>query len=141
MKIEDFFEKAKKDAETDKTNLDIESLNLPYTEFEYIKLNSGYKFKLNEFKNKYNVLKKWKSDYYLGHQPKEVYEENPFDIKVRKAELNTYLDSDIDLQDLQKKIFYYEEMCSLSERMIKVLDNKKWNIKNAIADRVYKQGL
>ena len=49
MKIEDFLEKAEIDAKTDETSLDSESIGLPYTEFEYIKLNSGYKFKLNEF--------------------------------------------------------------------------------------------
>ena len=141
MRIEDFLDKAEEDSKTDEVNLDIESINLTYTEYEYIKLNSSYKVKLNECKNKYNVLKKWKRDYYLGLQPKEVYDEAPFDLKIRKNDVNIYIEADPELQSIQKKIFYYEEMCSLSDKMIKILDNKKWNIKNAIADRVYKQGL
>ena len=141
MKIEDFLEKAEIDAKTDETSLDSESIGLPYTEFEYMKLYSSYKFKLNECKNEYNTLKKWKRDYYLGLQPKEVYDKKPFELKIRKNDLSIYIESDPDLQKIQKKIFYYEELCSLSEQMKKIFDNKKWNIKNAIADRVYKQGL
>ena len=143
MNYDEFWKEVERDLRVDGEHLDTYSIDTPYKIFKYIKLQNTYKAALTKAKNEYKTQIKWKRDYYLGLQPKEVYDETPFDanLKIRKADLSIYLDADKDIQELNDKITYYETLHEACEKVIKTLRDSSWNVKHAIEDRLYKQGL
>ena len=141
MTRDEFLEMMEKDLTIESDNLDLFSINTPYLIAKYIKERSRFKGNLIHSKNKYANLKKWKRDYYLGLQPKSVYDDQPFDLKIRKTDVDIYLETDTDLQELYGKVEFYEDLCDSCNHVLKALELSGWNIKNAIADRNFKHGI
>ncbi len=141
MTRDDFLEMMENDLTIDADQLDLFSINTPYLVGKYIKERSRFRGNLLHFKNKYSNLKKWKRDYYLGLQPKDVYDKEPFDLKIRKTDVDIYLETDTDLQELHGKVELYEDLCESCNYVLKALEQSGWNIKNAIADRNFKHGI
>ena len=48
----------------------------------------------------YKVMYRMKWEYYTGKANPEIYRDKPFDLKVLKADVGIYLDSDGELQQL-----------------------------------------
>ena len=72
-------------------------------------------------------------EYYTGKADPEVYVENPFPKKIRdKDTLQKYLDADEKLSNVCLKIDYYETMLNYLESILKVIQNRTYQIKNAI---------
>jgi hypothetical protein len=56
----------------------------------------------------------------------------PFSLKVLKSDLNYYLESDDHIAELQLKIDYQKEKVTFLDSIIKQLNGRSWEIKNAI---------
>jgi hypothetical protein len=141
MTRDKFLEMIERDLTIESDNLDLFSINTPYLVGKYLKERSRFKGNLIHAKNKYVNLKKWKRDYYLGLQPKSVYDEQPFDLKIRKTDVDIYLETDVDIQELYGRVEFYEDLCDSCNYVLKALELSGWNIKNAIADRNFKHGI
>ena len=71
--------------------------------------------------------------YYSGKAEPEVYEKEPFPYKVREKDaIQRYLDSDQRLSDAELKVEYYNTMIDYLESIIKTIQNRTFQIKNAI---------
>ena len=99
----------------------------------YVKLNQDYK---NTYKLKYQ--------YYQGLLSKDELEDKGWEIqplKILKADIPVYIESDEDLQLIKNKIQLTEDKIEILENIIKTLNNRGYLIKNAIEWERFKMGL
>ena len=62
-----------------------------------------------------------------------VYVDNPFGKKIRdKDTMTKYLDADDKLKEINLKIDYYETLLNYIESILKQINNRTYQIKNAI---------
>ena len=121
------------DSKIDIDNLHTESLNIPVLHAKYYDLYNT----INLLKKKAEIQKKKirheKYEYFTGKADPEVYIDNPFPKKIRDKEtLQGYLDSDEKLSNVSLKIEYYETLLNYIESILKVIQNRTYQIKNAI---------
>ena len=88
----------------------------------------------------YNVLKRKKWEYYGGKADPEVYRDNPFDHKILKQDIPLYLESDEELIKAKQKVEYYKMCMDSCERILKQIQSRGWDIKNAIEWRKFVDG-
>ena len=120
------------DSQLDVDNLHTESTNIPALHAKYYRiLNKIILLKKME-ENKFKVLKKEKWQYYTGKADPQVYIEKPFDHKVLRQDVDKYMDADEDLIKLNSKIDYYQVMLSYLDSILKTINNRAFQIKNAV---------
>ena len=72
-------------------------------------------------------------EYFSGKADPEIYVENPFPKKIRDKEtMQKYLDADDKLSSINMKICYYDTMLYYLESILKVIQNRTYQIKNSI---------
>ena len=62
----------------------------------------------------------------------KIYASKPFDLKVLKTDLGVYISADEEIIDAENKIGYLETVVDYIKGVIKSIDNRGWDIKNAI---------
>ena len=77
--------------------------------------------------------KKW--EFYSGK------DETPFPLKILKQDISIYLDSDEELIEAKNKLEYYRDILSFLEGVLKSLNNRGFQIKNAIDWKKFTEGL
>ena len=55
-----------------------------------------------------------------------------FDLKVLKGDINIFLESDEDLSKMSLKISYFETCINYIENILKMINNRGFQVKNAI---------
>tara|TARA_Y100000289_G_scaffold45512_1_gene45539 strand:+ start:233 stop:661 length:429 start_codon:yes stop_codon:yes gene_type:complete len=120
------------DSKIDNDELHTESTKVPSLHSKYYKIYNNILVLKKGQENKYKVLRRDKWEYYSGKSSPEIYAEKPFDFKVLKADLDKYLDADDELIKCISKMEYYDMMLSYLESILKVIQNRTYQIKNAI---------
>jgi uncharacterized protein YozE (UPF0346 family) len=130
------------DAKIDPDNLHTESLNIPVLHAKYFELyNNIFLLRKKAEQQKKNIRHN-RYEYYSGKADPEVYQENPFPKKIRdKDTLQKYLDADEKLSSVCLKIDYYDTMLVYLESILKVIQNRTYQIKNAIEFMRFNAGL
>lgn len=132
MKIGDITKIIEEDSCLDKDDLARESLKIPYLQAKY------YKIFIDEFKilkgltMEYNRVKKERTLYYLGKADDQAYKDEPLDHKIMKTEVDVYLNGDEKLATLEGKMTLQKAKVDMVEAFIKSLNNRGFQIKNAI---------
>ena len=131
-----------KDAQIDPDNLHMESLNIPVLHAKYFEIyNNTFLLRKKAEQQKKNIRHN-RYEYYTGKADPEVYQENPFPKKIRdKDTLQKYLDADEKLSSVCLKIDYYDTMLVYLESILKVIQNRTYQIKNAIEFMRFNSGL
>jgi hypothetical protein len=121
------------DSKIDPDNLHTESLNIPRLHAKYFDLyNTIFLLRKKAEQQKKNIRHE-RYEYFTGKADPEVYVENPFPKKIRDKEtLQKYLDADKNLSQICLKIDYYETILNYIESILKVIQNRTYQIKNAI---------
>jgi hypothetical protein len=135
MKLENLQDQWKKDCDIDRSELGEESLKVAQLHSFYYKHFSEERLLLRKLEIDYKKLLKFKFEYYNGLTPPEVLKKmnlEPFSLKVLKSDLNYYLESDDHIAELQLKIDYQKEKVTFLDSIIKQLNGRSWEIKNAI---------
>ena len=140
------FEELKIEAREDLAILDQERLDQ-----ESFK-NQNIKPKWLEYRSRYDQLlimrradhqrmyrAKWV--YYGGKADAKIYVAKPFDLKVLKSDLQMYIQSDDEILELQGKIAYYESIIKYIDGVIKSIDNRGWDIRNAQDWKKFEAGM
>lgn len=143
MTLDEILENWSTDAKLDSTELGVESLNIPTLHSKYLKIYfherqrlKGYQFQLKDV-----YLRKF--EYYNGRLSREELEEynlEPFVKKLMKNEIDTYIDADKDVASVRMKIVAQEEKIDLLEEIIKNINQRNYQIKNAIEWGRFTQG-
>ena len=76
----------------------------------------------------------------MGKASDEEYEKEPFDHKVLKSDINIFLESDSILNEIQDRIVTQTEKLKLVVEAGKTMQNKSFNIKNALEHQKFMGG-
>ena len=130
------------DAKMDPDNLHTESLNIPILHAKYYELyNNIFLLRKKAEQQKKNIRHE-RYEYFSGKADPDVYIENPFPKKIRDKEtMQKYLDADEKLSGVSLKIDYYDTMLEYLESILKVIQNRTYQIKNAIEFMRFSSGL
>lgn len=130
------------DSKIDIDNLHTESLNIPILHAKYFDLyNTIVLLKKKAEQQKKNIRHE-RYEYFTGKADPEVYLENPFPKKIRDKEtLQGYLDSDEKLSQVILKIDYYDTLLNYIESILKMIQNRTYQIKNSIEFIRFQSGL
>lgn len=144
MTLDQICEEWRKDASIDSTELGTESLKIPQLHSKYMKIyfDERQRMKAFEFKNKETFLKKY--EYYNGRMSEEELEASgwePFVKKLMKNEVDMYLESDKDIIDINMRIEAQKEKIHFLEEVLKNINQRNFQIKNAIEWQRFTNGV
>ena len=140
--LESLQEMLVKDAEIDRDNLHDESLNIPSLHAKYFELyNTVFLLRKKAEQQRKNIRHE-RYEYFSGKAAPDVYIQNPFPKKIRdKATMQKYLDADEKLSNVSLKIDYYDTMLVYLESILKMIQNRTFQIKNAIEFMRFNSGM
>ena len=140
MKIENIKDMLERDKSIDYTQLDTASLKIPEQAVKYQQLSHDEAVILRYLEREYNIMKLSRWMYYMGKASDEEYEKEPFDHKVLKSDVNLFLEADSKLCNLQDRIVLQTEKLKLVVEAGKIMQNKSFNIKNALDHQKFMGG-
>ncbi len=141
-KLNELQEEAKSDlAITRLENLDQESYKNQNIKPKWLEYRSRFELLKTQASIKHTKLYREKWEYYGGKADAKVYAAKPFDLKVLKTDLGMYINSDDDIIELQAKISYYEVVVKYIDGVIKSIDNRGWDIRNAQDWKKFEAGM
>ena len=116
--------------------------DLPITKEEHLDQeafkNQELKAKWLDYKSRFELLLVRNKG---GKADAKVYVAKPFDLKVLKSDLAMYISSDEEIIQLSDKISYLEYTIKYCEGIIKSIDNRGWDTKNAIEWKKFEAGM
>lgn len=141
MNLETLQEMWRKDSVIDTDLYCEESTKVPQLHMKYMEFFTTYSLMKKERELEYNQLVRDKWLYYKGKAPSSVYKEVPFDLKLTtKEEISMFIDADEDIRKVQYKIAYIEQTLAFLESVLKQINNRTFQIKNAIEWEKFKNG-
>ena len=140
MDLETLQKQVDVDLKIDDTELDLESIRTPQLHNKYLKQFTKYSLQYKKAKDDYDGLYKFKWEYYTGKATMEVYQAEPFDLKILKSDVHIYLNADEELQKLGQRTEYLNVVVVYIERVLKEINNRNWNIRNTIEWKKFLHG-
>ena len=143
MKLEEIQELWNRDREIDIAELAIESVRIPQLHDKYLKISIDERIKLKSLEFELSKMVRLKSDYYSGRMAQEDLEKlgwKPFLGKILKGEMHSYLESDEDIFKIKGKIVIMEEKINYLDSIVKMINNRGFQIKTAIDWIKFKSG-
>ena len=140
MTLEELQQSVNKDFKLDDTELDRESVNIPLLHNKYLIHFNKFNLLLKKADQEHKTLTKEKWEYYTGKADPSVYQQKPFDIKVLKADVHIYMDSDPELQKADQKVAYLDQIIKYLEQVLRGVNNRTFLIKNAIEWKKFTSG-
>ena len=142
MKLEELQSEAKQDLQIiDQERLDQESYKNQNIKPKWLEYRTKYDQLLIMSKANHQKMYREKWEYYGGKADAKVYAAKPFDLKILKTDLQMYINSDEDILNLQGKIAYYESIIKYIDGVIKSIDNRGWDIRNATEWKKFEAGM
>ncbi len=130
------------DSKMDMDNLHTESLNIPMLHAKYYDLYNTINLLKKKAEQQRKKIRHERYEYFTGKADPDVYLENPFPKKIRDKEtLQGYLDSDEKLSQVALKLEYYDTLLNYIESILKMIQNRTYQIKNAIEFIRFQSGL
>ncbi len=141
MNLDELKLQVSQDLRVDDEHLDTESLKNQEIKATYLDHKSKFELLLFKAKGDYKRLYREKWEYYGGKADAKIYASKPFDLKVLKTDLGVYISADEEIIDAENKIGYLETVVDYIKGVIKSIDNRGWDIKNAIEWKKFEAGL
>ena len=140
MNLDELKLQVSQDLRVDDEHLDTESLKNQEIKAKYLEHKSRFELLLFKAKGDYKRLYREKWEYYGGKADAKIYASKPFDLKVLKTDLAVYITSDEEVINAENKIGYLETVVDYIKGVIKSVDNRGWDIKNAIEWKKFEAG-
>lgn len=140
MKLNEIESEIEKDSVIDKDDLEGESLKISILHTKYYKMFLKEAAILREYDYQYKKVKKERTSYYLGRGTTEEYETEPLDLKVNKIDIPLYIEADKYVHAAESKLEFQRNKTKLIEEFIKSINNRSFNISNAIKWRMFQNG-
>jgi len=141
MNLEELKLQVQNDLRVNDEHLDTESLKNQEIKAKYLEHKSRFELLLFKAKGDYKRLYREKWEYYGGKADAKIYATKPFDLKVLKTDLGVYISADEEIINAENKIGYLETVVDYIKGVIKSVDNRGWDIKNAIEWKKFEAGL
>ena len=136
MTLDELQAQTAKDLKVNDEHLDTESLKNQEIKSKYLNHKSKFELLLWKAKGDYKRLYREKWEYYGGKADAKIYVTKPFDLKVLKTDLSVYIESDEDIINSENKT-----VVKYIDGVIKSIDNRGWDIKNAITWKQFEAGM
>ena len=134
MDLQQIQEQFSKDSKIDETNISLEETRSPALLNKYLKLYSNFRLMHSKAESDMKLLRKQKWEYYSGKA------EKPFELKILRQDIPTYLESDEDMIKLQSKLDYLKVVSSYLEHIIKNLHSRGFQLRNITTWIKYTEG-
>ena len=142
MTLEELQKEAREDLVIlDQERLDQESYKNQNIKPKWLEYRTKYDQLLIMSKANHQKMYREKWEYYGGKSDAKVYVAKPFDLRVLKTDLQMYINSDEEILALQGKISYYESIIKYIDGVIKSIDNRGWDIRNATEWKKFEAGM
>jgi hypothetical protein len=132
------------DSEVNQLDLQLELLKIGKLHSKYLRILTHHSLVSKKIMSDYNTRRRIKWEYYNGYLNNQddlkKYNIEPMQIKLMKSEINTYLDSDRDLNDMLLKKVLHDEIVDFCKAVIKELGNRTFQIRAAIDLKKYEGG-
>ena len=140
MTLDELQAKAEKDLTIDDTELDLESLKTPQLHSQYLKTYSTYALMLKKAEGDHSQLhlKKWL--FYTGKAEPQEYKDKNFDLKILRQDVDKFIDADDEIIKQRQKVEYLKQICGYCESTLKQINNRTFQIKNAIEWKKFTMG-
>lgn len=133
------------DCKLDELDLGSESTRTPVLHSKYVTLLSNSKLQLRKAVADLKRLENVKSDYYRGELSKEELDQLGWEPwrknAVLRSDMRDQLDSDPDVIKQQDKVYYLETTVDFLDRVLRSLNSRGWDIKNAVEWSKLQSGL
>ncbi len=141
MNLEQLQEMWTKDSKIDNDLYCEESTKIPQLHMKYMEFFNMFSLMKKERELELKKLIKEKWLYYKGKAPSSVYKEMPFDLKLTtKEEISMFIDADEDICKLQYKVGYIETVLTFLDGVLRQINSRNFQIKNAIEWEKFKSG-
>lgn len=129
------------DSKIDDIMLDQSTVKIPQLHQKYLTLHGEFKLLLAKKNQELKRLQHGKWLYYSGKAKPEVYEEKPFDYKVMKSDVPSWVAVDEDINKLEMQVEYYKTVLDTLSEILRQVHQLSFNIKNIIAWRTFAGGV
>jgi len=144
LNIEELKAEWTKDSAIDKRDILTESIKTPSLHAKYMCELADHKTSIVELAASYAAGKKVKIRYYSGEMTKEELDNFGWTQyqgrKLLKAEMESFLEGDKDLQSISRKIEHAKVAIYFLEGVIKAIYNRGYEIKNYIEFKKFEAG-
>ena len=134
VNIEMLMEEWVKDAPYDETEPQRAMANIPKLHAKYLRIMTHHNLTVKKLLAEYNTRRKIKHDYFAGdlNNPEDLekYGFEPMMKKVLRADIQMWLDSDTELNNLLLKKVIHEEIVDFCKNVLKELNNRTWQLKS-----------
>lgn len=144
MQIDDYEKMWAEDCKIDPTNLVGESARIPVLHSKYYKFYHRAAMKATKLRYDLKELERLKTEYYNGtisEDDLKKYNWKPNPLKIMKAELPRYIESDKDVIELCLKIDYYSSVAKFLEDILRQIHQRNFVIKNEIDILKFQSGI
>jgi hypothetical protein len=132
------------DSKIDDLELDLESLKIPQLHSKYMKIMNDENRILNRMMFTHKMLEKDKHEYYSGKMCQEDLDERnwqPLTLKILKGDVPKYIEGDPDVIQNLVMIGDQREKCALLNSIISSINNRSFQITNAIKWKQFTNGI
>ena len=142
MNLEQLQEMWKKDSEIDPDKYGEESVRIPQLHMRYMEFYNTFSLMKKDRESEMRSLIREKWVFYKGKAPAKIYKDTPFDFKLTtKEEVNMFIDADDDVRKLQYKIDYIEQVLFFLDGVLRQINSRNFQIKNAIEWEKFQAGM
>ena len=141
MTLDELQAQTAQDLKVNDEHLDTESLKNQEIKSKYLNHKSKFELLLWKAKGDYKRLYRDKWEYYGGKADAKVYITKPFDLKVLKSDLSVYIESDEDIIQCEHKVAYLETVVKYIDGVLRSINSRGWDIKNAIDWKKFEAGM
>ena len=141
MTLDELQKQAEKDLKIDDVELGDESLKTANLHQKYLNIYNNFRQLQLMSDAQYRILYRKKWEYYGGKADAKIYVTKPFDLKVLKTDLNIYIESDEEIIKLEHKIAYLETTIKYIDGVLRSIQSRGWDIKNAISWKQFEAGM
>mgnify|MGYP003303942437 CR=1 FL=1 len=142
MNLEQLQDQWKEDSVIDTDLYCEESIKIPQLHMRYMEYYNTFSLMRKEKEGEMRSLIKEKWIYYKGKAPSTVYKEMPFDLKLTdRKEVDMFIAADEDVVKLQLKIDYIEQTILFLDSVLRQINNRNYQIKNAIDWEKFQAGM
>ena len=145
MKLTELQDTWQDDCKINELNLGQESLKTPTLHAKYLTMLSSARLNLRKAESSYLNCRRLKYRYYRGEMTQAELEQEGWDQwqgnKPLKNEMDEFLTVDSDLVSLQDKVEYFKTVLYHLEQIIRSINSRGWDIKNAIEWQKFTNGM
>ena len=144
MTFDELKNMVKEDIKIDETALDRESADTPQLHNKYLSFYMDEKLRLKKLQNEAAVLRRNKWLYYTGRMSQEELQTlgwEPFELNVLKTEADELISSDSDWIKLDERVTFQTEKVEYLEGVVKIINNRQWQIRAMIDWYKFTQGV